>query len=374
MKYTYFILIFLIGLCQACIDRIDLASPSGQSDAIVVQGSLVISDNSYIEVSVTKLFAFDGSGTFVNVSGVNLILEEGESISLVKISEGVYSLDLSDTNINSDLESRYKIEVNLFDGTIIESAYESFGFIEATNELEFNIEEKEVFNERTDRFEISKKAVLTLNAQIDDNQDNEGALLWFVNRYYKLKDSPESYGIAGFAGLNPRKNSLCYIKEQVGVKTATVDKGSNFGGGIMSFKTQLYEGTINDYRFSDTMYFTVNQQVLSPGATDYFENINSLLSRTGSMFEPPAGQVPSNLTNLTNPEKDVFGYFYVTSSAQEESRILVLPEQFGDDVPPPLCPVSPGEGWTFGDCPFTDCCDCTEIDGSTQRKPDFWIN
>ena len=45
--------------------------------------------------------------------------------------------------------------------------------------------------------------------------------------------------------------------------------------------------------------------------------------RTGSPFQPAPGNVKTNITNLTNPEKDAQGYFYATE--HDTLRIYVDP-------------------------------------------------
>lgn len=361
-------------VCSSCVDTIDLASPSGQSDAIVVQGRMIQSENPFIEVSVSKIFAFDGSGTYVNVSGVQLISESEESVPLDKISDGNYYLNLSVGDLIIDFTARYKIRVVMFDDRIIESEYEELKTAFASDEITFSIQDKEIYNDRTNRIDIRRKAILNMTSRVQDIQKSDGRLLWGVSRYYKLRDSPLAYGIVDFDPSFPegfRESSICYIREEVAQSNLPLFDGSETEVDEIEFSTEIFEGTINDYRYADTMYFIVTRQVLSEGAFTYFNQIDALKNRTGSMFEAPAGQVISNLQDITNSENSVYGYFYMTN--QSEERVLVLPEMLGSDKPPPLCPVPPGEGWRSGQCPFQDCCDCLSIANSSYEKPDFWI-
>jgi hypothetical protein len=98
---------------------------------------------------------------------------------------------------------------------------------------------------------------------------------------------------------------------------------------------------------------------------DYWNQVNTVVSREGDIFQDPVGKVPSNFKNADTDDEDVFGFFYATE--QEVIRIFVSPEEANN--PNKWCPQPLTEG---GQAP-SDCCDCSTEIGSSTFKPSWWI-
>lgn len=107
----------------ACLDPIEFDVPAGLSDSVVIQGRVVRSDTSFIEVIVSKLFDFSPeSRQPVRLSDVTLINDLNNRMTLRQISPGYYKQILDDnTLIQAQVGQGYKIIVNLEDGRTFES-------------------------------------------------------------------------------------------------------------------------------------------------------------------------------------------------------------------------------------------------------------
>lgn len=370
--YRFICFGLLVAFLGACLDPIDLESPPGQSDAVVVQGKLIKGNPSFLEVTIQKIFTFDATSDLINVSGVQLIAESGPTAEIKKIADGFYRTEFINENaFDLQEDDAYKIKVTLFDGRVIESSFEELQIPNAVDEIEFSLQDREIYDANLDRFDIRRKAILNLTSEISNIQQDPKRLRWSVQRHYKLRDSPDAYFIRERNSGEFIQPKTCFVTDDVSLTRFPLFDGFQSDRDQLSFESEIFDGTANDFRFSDTMYFSIVQEALSRDAFKYFTSISELINRSGSMFEPPAGQVNSNLVNVNDPDQDVFGFFY--ASNQIRSRILILPEMLGETVPAPLCPFPPGEGWRPGQCPFTDCCDCLSIPNSSTTKPDYWI-
>jgi len=91
------------------------------------------------------------------------------------------------------------------------------------------------------------------------------------------------------------------------------------------------------------------------------------------MFDPPVGEVPTNIENIDDDEDPIFGFFF----ASEEKVLRIKVDDALTGVVPRLCPRPPesmcshvpGEGCTCGLC-----CDCLIDPDATLTKPDYWID
>lgn len=354
----------------SCLDPIELDIPRGESEAVVIEGKLIKGEPSSIEVSVQRIFVFDGSSRILKINAVSLISEDGAVTKLDRDASGEFSQDFGPDNpFDVSFNERYKIRVELFDGRIVESAFEAVQSVKANDEVDLTLQDREVFSEDRGVFVTRPKIILDLKSEINNIQQDPRRYRWTVERYFKLTDSPDVYQIRD---PQDRTNFLqpktCYIRDKASLTKTVIFDGYGFDEDNLDFTSEIFDGTINDFRLADTMYFSVVQESLSEGAFNYYDQISKVLERTGSMFDPPAGKIKSNYVNVNDPEDEIFGYFY--ASEQKETRVMVTPDMVGN--PSSLCPAPTGEGWRPGQCPFTACCDCLTEPFSSLVQPDFW--
>jgi len=164
----------------------------------------------------------------------------------------------------------------------------------------------------------------------------------------------------------PVKPKTCYLTQKVDVNdifvldasSITVDKLDNF---------TVLEDLIRS-NYAEGQYMTIFQQTINKGVYDYWNSIKIITERSGSMFDPPAGKITSNISNPDDPSEEIFGYFFVAQ--QDTIRLYVSPEMAGSPenaCPPPNEMAPPGGG-----CPVLICCDCLSAERSSTGKPKFW--
>ena len=359
-----YLLLFPLFFFGACLDKIDIAAPKDLLPAVAIQGVLVKGAPSTIRVEVSSLFNFSGtSRRLIDVAEVLLIDEAGQSLRLPAVGIGVYYLEIPEDHPGFRVEtgSAYRLRVSTRDGRTYESVPEPVLPVPPAGNLRAELVDKEVLNKdgemipaRYVRFFLDTRLVI-------DEGGQKARLKWDALKTYRATDLE----ILAEDGIKPVQT--CYITEVADVTRLWLLDGSLIAAeeatGIM-----VHEEAVGP-RFAEGFYLTVLQQSLSEEGYRYWSQVDELIERTGSIFEPPAGKLKSNFANVNDPEEEAFGLFYAV--AQDTVRIYVSPE-FAEN-PGFFCPPSGPLFNQSGDCNYQVCCDCLQVSNSTLLKPDFWV-
>jgi hypothetical protein len=361
--FLRFVLIGCLGLIiWGCLEEIDLEVDPEFQDNVVIQGSFVIGDPSVVHVRVTKLFDFTSNGReALSVRRVSLFDEDGNQVELeTGDAVGDYTLEIprNDPNFSVSPEKSYYVEINTFDGRTFRSTPERAPTVPEAKELTPRIILIDEFGaDGTPR--PQEYVEFLLDTELENNE--EGTFLrWISERTFRSTDE-------AISDLYTEPKT-CYITERAPVSFLPVASSELFTGEIQEFP--VFQERIG-FRFSEGYYLTVFQQSLTREAHRYWSNVASLINRDGTIFEPPVGQVPSNISNVDDPEDETFGFFYATQ--QDTIRLYISPEYAGN--PRQYCPVifnnvPPG----FDYCETVSvCCDCLTAPRSQLERPEFWV-
>lgn len=192
----------------------------------------------------------------------------------------------------------------------------------------------------------------------------------YLNFYLKTNILDPSSGAPSILRLSMEQTTefqdtgshTCYRTQKVIDNTIRLIDGYEFTTDQVD--VFVYETTIHS-GFSGDSYLHVIQESLPIDAYNYFTSIQKVISRTGNMFEDPAGKVRSNISNVNDPDEDVFGFFYAADS--DTIRVFVDPM----DLPPGITPYCIGSGQN-GDSFISYCQDCRIDPASTSVKPYYW--
>lgn len=362
LNYTYIRTSLMAALLflMSCLDTIDLEIPKGFDDALVIQGALVKGKPSVVNVSVTRLFDFTPESLMrVNVREVFLSDEAGNTVEIERTGTGTYRLEFREGDAMAIEDNKsYKVSVLTFDGRQYESSLETLLPVPPASSLLLDPIEKElVFSDgRTAAVDSFARLSITTSTAVSDT-GQPLALKWDLRRVFKITDTPFQSGI---------EQKTCYIIEDIDVPTVRVFDGKSISGSRLE-EYVLYDQRFN-YYLAEGMYFEVIQSSLTDGAYDYWRQISEVSEREGNMFEPPVGKIVTNFNNINDPDEEVFGYFYATST--DTARLYVAPS-FADFpqayCPPPMLITQDGR------CAEPLCCDCLSIDRSTASRPEFWV-
>jgi len=359
-----FVLICGLGMfIWGCLEEIDLEVDPEFQDNVVIQGSLIIGSPSVVNVRVTKLFDFTSNGReALSVRRVSLIDEEGNQVELeIGDAVGDYRLEIPGDNPGFTIspDKRYFIEVNTFDGRTFRSTPEPAPAVPQPTDLTSRIILIDEFGaDGTPR--PQEYVEFLLDTELDNSEEDGTFLRWISERTFRSTDE-------ALSDLYTEPKT-CYITERAPVSFLPVASSDLFSGNIQEFP--VYQERIG-FRMAEGYYLTVFQQSLTRDAHRYWSNVASLINRDGTIFEPPVGQVPSNISNVENPDEEAFGYFYATQ--QDTIRLYISPDYA--DNPRQYCPVifnnvPPG----FDYCETVSvCCDCLTAPRSQLERPEFWV-
>ncbi len=350
--------LLFMAIVSSCLDKIDLQAPGGISEDVVVEAKLVKSNPSTISVNITRLFNFDGFSNQVTAKTVMLESDDGSSMEVRRVGDGVYRSEITD-ELEIDYGRGYRIKLLLQNQDLIESDYDTLQRVRKGNTLTAIKGTKLIEDDFGDIRERPNMRYI-LKSYLTD--DKETKIHWEVIRDFKFTDLL----------VNRRfeiiPNKICYVTENRGLLDIRV-----LDPKVVNLSSDLYQQEIIeeeiDYQYAEGYNLTVVQEAITEKTYNYYNEISKVVVRTGNMFEEPAGKIRSNMTNLTNPDSEIFGMFYTAD--HDTIRLFISREQAGN--PDTVCfrPVPP-----FGQSPcrfaIAECCDCLTFDVSTTQKPAFW--
>ena len=357
----YSLISFLVVLLWGCLDKIELEVPKGFETTFVIQGSVIVGNPSKVNINASRLFDFTSNSVqSVNVRSVIIEDENGNQIEIPPTDEiGTYEATVFANNPNFSFEEgkSYRLLITTFDNRNFASAFET-----ALPKIEADALSSEVFTkEISDGMEgfIDKPFMrYRISTPINylDTPDKP-YLRWTSERTFQITDG---------SNVVPVEPKTCYVTQKTDVNdifvldasSITVDKLDNF---------TVLEDLIRS-NYAEGQYMTIFQQTINKGVYDYWNSIKIITERSGSMFDPPAGKITSNISNPDDPSEEIFGYFFVAQ--QDTIRLYVSPEMAGSPenaCPPPNEMAPPGGG-----CPVLICCDCLSAERSSTGKPKFW--
>lgn len=204
--------------------------------------------------------------------------------------------------------------------------------------------------------------------------------------YHSSLTPDEVFDGHSFEPYNRSENRICYMTRKMPavLSASTVSAPQN----------QLLEHPLifvsnQTPRLSHKYSLLVNQQSLSNAAFEYWNHINPIDEEFEGLYETQPYDIRGNIYNTTNPEEEVLGFFFATSSAQKR---ITVDENLPFSVPPKPCAENivindlefPGNEYPYYLMTFLNqyndpvtvimdskCIDCRRLGGTTE-KPEFW--
>ena len=359
-KLGSYVLVVVICLFYGrCVDPIDFELDAKFKDAIVIQAQLVKGeDNSYVEVNITRLFDFTQESRLpVNVQQVVLYDDQGEQMELQTRSPGRYNVPLdASTPIQAEVGRGYRLRVRTLDGRTFDSTMDIMPPNLTPTSLDIDRVTVEFINE-DDEFTTSDRIALSIDTEID--LDSEGGVFWEIRNIYRVTDS----------GINSGEIKTCYLEGVANTNNIYVLDPRNFTDRQVT-NFPLAQLPLTTF-MAEGMYYEVRQYSLSPGAFAYWNAIDILSEREGSVFDRPVGEVPTNFTNTEASDDAVFGYFFASEEKLIRKRI---PQELISDIATTCPSVRPCFAGPGGTCICGLCCDCLDDPSATLERPSWWID
>ncbi len=348
-KLIAFTSIAPVLLLCACLDEVEFDVPNEFQNTVVINGKIVKGNPSTVEVTVQNLFDFAFTGeSFLNAQSVQLFDENGHKLNLPVKGPGTYELKIyPNSGFDVEIGNSYGIEVKLFSGQSFESELAELVGVPKMQKLESRLVNKEIINFVSEELEVQPVIEYIVNTSLLSDGLERTNLKWDFNRTYKFTDD---------------SSHVCYVTTVV---DADLIESVN--------ESQITSSSLDDYlileqRISQQMvegqYTFVIQEALDENAIIFWEQVRALSTNNGTFYEPPPGQLITNLKQSNDTEGSVFGFFYAT----EHDTLKVYVDSTFIDLSIPVCPRPPRAGPPVCD----ECCSCPRF--FSTIKPSYWIN
>ena len=374
----YFLWVFI--LLSGCIKPFDPEIEDGDTSNFVVQG-IVSTGGGWQEITVSRTSPVnDPAFRPISDCVVEITDDLGQSYILEERNAGVYSIWMNQGDLVPG--RAYKVSVITPDGSSLESAFDKIPTGPEVNDVYFEIEDLPTND--PDAFIHGIQFYTNLIANENDSRYYRWKLTetWEYHSQYPKK----IYFDGSIHELSPPdwSQSVCYITLPVDqiFTLSTANLGENTFDG---FPLHFVDNATS--RLSILYSLFIEQIALSEAAYNYWEDLRLNSSQDGGLYNTQPIAIKGNMINLTNPEKEVLGFFQ--ASAVFTKRIFIETDPaFEMDFDNGCTPTELGMG-SFDNISVSQypaylllgandwllmnnaCVDCTELGGTTD-KPNYW--
>ena len=358
---TSFILLSLMLICTACVERI-------QFDIIRGGGQVIINGRISDETGLQELqlgFTSFAARIPEPILGARITIFDDQGNSEAYLPDpdpqrrGYYYLP--GDAVKGEPGNTYFIEVELEDGRTYRSIPEKMpaqpGLMSS---IDYTLSVEEVVSES---IIVSEEMFINVSVNADFRQEHPEPyyVRWDVEEVYLLTptDFPDPFG-----AVPPP----CYVYVYTNAGDVRLFEGTDRQQVFLENFPVARQNVGIEFR--EKHYFSVFQRSISRGAWEYWRKVDQLLSNGGNIFDTPPAPVPGNLYNINDPEEDVLGYFEASSSSV--IRLRTFPSDFPrEDLQILDCLYSPDKGSGPNAYPGY-CLDCLSVRNSTLVRPDFF--
>jgi len=361
MRNTYFLLLLTLLCLTNCLEKFDFERPDSIKGAVAIQAKMVKGNPSTVQVILREVFDFFNSPKFITASRVYVLDELGNRLELRTRKQGFYNIEIPVDHpfFKVEFGSKYKIQIENLKGDDYESDFDELFPAPVPDNFVVKETQKEILDEFGKISLFDQLSFFVSTPLKPANSTKNSQLVWEVIGTARVTDTPSAGRCRVPKDLEPKS---CYAQYTPVNNYLVFDGTSASGERIDNF---LINESNYTNLFAEGYYMTVFQQAVSEGAFDYWSRVGTAVNRVGDFFQEPAGIILSNIKNITNPEKRVYGYFYTTE--EHLLRVYISPELGRNQ--PMQCPIvgSSGDLAEF-------CCSCLLLEESTTEKPEWWVD
>lgn len=337
----------LLLLC-ACAEVIDLGTEFGPTNLLVYGRFTNGLYGNTIELAQTS--PFNARQDPIGGARINLVKENGDRQPYVETEEGTYVL--FDRSSLGQPGQTYYIEMTLASG----ERYESEPAVMPNKVSQDYIDWKartQVIPVRNGAAIVRNVVEFSMRTEIFDPEE-EPLIRWNLMETYWLAEYPR----VRLQGDPPLR---CFVTKTVDVQDVLFYDGSELRATEIAPRTMLARK--HDSIFYDSYWFHAIQSSLTPDAFRFWQQVEDVANRQGSIFDTPLGPIRSNVFNVNNPGERVLGYFEVAHV--DTTRVFIDDNDIHFRVKRPCIPGTPYEP--------PECWDCLVLEGATKDIP-YWMD
>lgn len=361
-KQFFGFLMVAVMFTTSCVERIDFPLNKGV-EKLIVSGQLTnLDEEQFVFLSETtskdrkpllsgQYYVLNDLPRPVSNAGVSLVSDKNEQWSYREVEPGKYQL--SELFDQAEAGVEYHLEIQIQGKTYL-SEPEILPDLVGEDQLSYSFTRGVVDGQPETAF-ISIQSQVTLPEQ--------------VGGYYFRWDVDEAYywNLTFFPNPFNTPPPDCYVfgfPDPERISLLNGDQINRPGGS----STQIVAERIIDDSFLSRHYFNVRQTSISKSSYDYWRKVRELVNNTGSVFDSPPAPIRGNLSNASDPNDVVLGYFEVARVSQK--RIFTTKA----DVPyfvSEVCTYTPGKPLERYS---TTCLSCNAFPNSTNDTPPWWFD
>jgi len=374
--------IVILLLLFGCIKPYDPLIDSNVENKYVVSGRITDTEG-WQEVKVSLSSPIE-SPEYVPVSAcqVKILDDKGHVFSLEEYKPGQYQVWMGQEYLTPG--TSYQVRVTTPGGEELVSAFDTMQTGPQLDSVYYHLEDVPTSNP-----EIYLR-VMQFYVDLNAEDDNSQYYKWEVVETweYHAAHAVEYYYDGTFHEIAPPDSSMmvCWVTGLV-KNVFTISTASLSQNTYNQYPLHFIDG--HSSRLGILYSILVRQLALSEAAYNYWEQLRINSNEQGGLYEKQPLAIKGNLLNVSNPEKDVLGYFY---AASESARRYFYQDIEGIDLDFIDYCVESGlgmGGWkefSQHDYPVYYyykkhvvtilnyfCVDC-RLKGGTTDKPDFWPN
>ncbi len=306
------IILSVLLLLNACIKPFDPVIDTNSGNKYVVSGRVTDSAGwQEVEISMTSNVE---KPAYIPVSSCQVaILDDlGNVFSLVEDIPGHYRVWMDQENLQAG--TSFQVKIKTPDGDELLSGFDKMPKGPALDPVYYQIED--VPTTDPDKDSRIMQFYVDLNAGGDYSQ----FYMWEVYETweYHAEHAAEFYYDGTFHQISPpdSSNLVCYmtsiVKEVFTISTKSLSQNS-----VKQYPLHAIDGRSS--RLAILYSMLVRQLAMNEEAYNYWEQLRINSNNEGGLYEKQPLAIKGNIVNLTNPEKDVLGYFFAASESSERN-------------------------------------------------------
>ncbi len=352
-------------------------------NVLVVDG-LITDENVAYQVRLSRTLHFDDIDKKPVPGAVVQVIDDlGNTYMFTEVTSGTYRSDPNEFVGRSG--RKYKLLIETTDGNKYESAFEELKKIPDIDSIHWQYKEKPSI----DPDNPVKGIEILVDTHDPENKTRYYSWNWYETWEFLTpyqKDTLPSHCWKYDSSRVIQIGSTDHLTEDI----------------LQNYPLYYISGSTN--RLARRYSVLVKQYSLTKEAFNYWSRIKETNENTGTLFDAIPTQVTGNITDLSNPDKPVLGYFQASAVTSrrifiDRSELMVhklyvsggfdycesqmFTDTLGTPRPSYLGPVE-NEGWIiyYQEVSGNDintyltnsvaCCDCS-VSGSPVR-PDFWTD
>jgi len=366
-KFLVLILSFL--LCTTCSEVIDLDTDE-EGGELVIFGRI---SNSYIGnyVEISRTSSLGQVPEPISDAIVRIYDEDGDfEVLPISNEEGRY--EIVDRDLERNVGDKFSLEIEL-NGNTYTSPLQEIQEVIGNDELSW--EQAIETDVRPNGAEVEEWVVRLFASSFFDNLPEEFFIRWTIEEAYTHLGSalPSSH----FPRYTPEQ---CYVINDLSEQDIFLLDGTTVRSANLNNRYLVSRRIDNS--FAAKHYFNLIKSALNPESYEYWERVNGIVARAGSIFDIPPAAIPSNIIS-SDPSERVFGHFEVIGV--DTTRLLIT----NNDIPiffEDPCEIdTPREFVDVRSVPFEcvsclvqqrilplECIFCSLAPGFTSRRPSYF--